>query len=59
MTRNGFSPQRLALLAMMTALVFVSNYLRVTMPINIGGTTSFTLANIMCCLSGRSAGSPF
>ena len=37
---------------MMTALVFVSNYLRVIMPIAIGGRTSFTLANIMCCLSG-------
>lgn len=42
----------LAMLGMMTALVFVSNYLRVTMPIAIGGRTSFTLANIMCCLSG-------
>ncbi|MBR3640549.1 MAG: ECF transporter S component [Oscillibacter sp.] len=42
----------LALLGMMTALVFVSNFLRITMPITIGGTTSFTLANIMCCLSG-------
>ena len=40
------------MLGMMTALVFVSNYLRVTMPIAIGGRTSFTLANIMCCLSG-------
>ncbi len=37
---------------MMCALVFVSNYLRITMPIAIGGRTSFTLANIMCCLSG-------
>lgn len=52
MTKRGITPQRLALLAMMTALVFVSNYLRITMPINIGGNTSFTLANIMCCLSG-------
>lgn len=43
---------RLAVLAMMAALVFVSNYLRITIPINIGGNTSFTLANIMCCLSG-------
>ena len=40
------------MLGMMTALVFVSNYLRITMPIAIGGRTSFTLANIMCCLSG-------
>lgn len=43
---------KIAVLAMMAALVFVSNYLRITMPINIGGNTSFTLANIMCCLSG-------
>lgn len=46
------STLKIAVLAMMTALVFVSNYLRVTMPIAIGGNTSFTLANIMCCLSG-------
>lgn len=46
------SIEKLTLLGMMTALVFVSNYLRVTMPIAIGGRTSFTLANIMCCLSG-------
>lgn len=44
--------EKLTLLGMMTALVFVSNYLRITMPIAIGGRTSFTLANIMCCLSG-------
>ena len=39
---------KLTMLGMMTALVFVSNYLRITMPIAIGGRTSFTLANIMC-----------
>ena len=43
---------KLTALGMMCALVFVSNYLRITMPIAIGGRTSFTLANIMCCLSG-------
>ena len=43
---------RLAALAMMTALVFVSNYLRITIPINIGGNTTLTQANILCCLSG-------
>ena len=40
------------MLGMMTALVFASNYARITMPIAIGGKTSFTLANIVCCLSG-------
>jgi len=44
--------QQLCVLGMLTALVFASNYMRVTMPIAIGGRTSFTLANIMCCLSG-------
>ena len=49
---NQKSINRLTALGMMCALVFVSNYLRITMPIAIGGRTSFTLANIMCCLSG-------
>lgn len=43
---------KLCLTAMMTALVFLSNYLRITMPIAVGGVTAFTLANIMCALSG-------
>ena len=49
---NQKSINKLTALGMMCALVFVSNYLRITMPIAIGGRTSFTLANIMCCLSG-------
>ena len=49
---NQKSVNKLTALGMMCALVFVSNYLRITMPIAIGGRTSFTLANIMCCLSG-------
>ena len=44
--------QKLCLLGMMTALVFASNYMRIIMPIAIGGRTAFTLANIICCLSG-------
>lgn len=43
---------KLCLTAMMTALVFLSNYLRIIMPIAVGGVTAFTLANIMCALSG-------
>lgn len=52
MRSRSNSTLKLAVLAMMTALVFASNYLRITMPIPIAGNTSFTLANIMCCLSG-------
>ncbi len=43
---------KLCVCAMMTAIVFVGNYLRVTMPVPLGGVTSFTLANILCALSG-------
>ena len=43
---------KLCVTAMMTALVFLSNYLRITMPIAVGGVTAFTLANILCALSG-------
>ena len=50
--KERFTTQKLVLLGMMAALVFASNYARITMPIAIGGKTSFTLANIVCCLSG-------
>lgn len=43
---------KLCTAAMMTAIVFVGNFLRVTMPVPLGGVTSFTLANILCALSG-------
>lgn len=50
--QRSFSTRKLALLGMMTAVVFAGNYARVTMPLAIAGQTSFTLANILCCLSG-------
>lgn len=43
---------KLCAAAMMTAIVFVGNFLRVTMPVPLGGVTSFTLANILCALAG-------
>ena len=43
---------RLCVAAAMAAIVFVSNYLRITMPVAVGGVTAFTLANILCALSG-------
>ena len=36
----------------MAALTIVSSAIRITMPIDIAGTTSFHLGNIMCALSG-------
>lgn len=50
--KEKFSVQKLAVLGMMAALVFAGNFARVTMPVAIAGRTSFTLANILCCLSG-------
>ena len=37
---------KLCAAAMMTAIVFAGNFLRITMPVPIGGVTAFTLANI-------------
>ena len=39
-------------IATMTAIVFLGNYLRIKIPVPLGGVTSFTLANIFCALSG-------
>lgn len=50
--RERMSTQRLALLGMMTALVFAGNYARIVLPVPVGGVPSFTLANILCVLSG-------
>lgn len=38
--------------ALMAALTAVGSALRITLPLDIGGTTSFHLGNIMCALSG-------
>lgn len=43
---------KLCATAMMIAIVFVGNYLRIKIPVSLGGVTSFTLANIFCALSG-------
>jgi len=51
-SKNHQALLKLCAAAVMTAIVFVGNYLRVTIPISLGGVTSFTLANILCALSG-------
>ncbi len=50
--KQTFTTRKLAYMGLMTALVFASNYARIIMPVSIGGNTAFTLANIVCCLSG-------
>lgn len=51
-TNNHEKLLKLCAAAMMAAIVFVGNFLRVTMPVPVGGVTAFTLANILCALSG-------
>ena len=46
------STKRIVLTAMMAALTIVGSAIRITIPIDIAGTTSFHLGNIMCALSG-------
>lgn len=51
-TKNRNTVLKICVTAVMAAIVFVGNYLRITMPIAVGGVTAFTLANILCALSG-------
>ena len=44
--------RNLTFLGMMTALVFAGNFARIVIPVPVGGVPSFTLANILCALSG-------
>ena len=45
--------EALASVVPITLIVLILSLIHIfTMPIAIGGRTSFTLANIMCCLSG-------
>ena len=50
--RQKISTKRIAIAALMAALTIVGSAIRITMPIDIAGTTSFHLGNIMCALSG-------
>ncbi len=46
------SVKKLTLTALLAALTCVSSAIRVTIPLDIAGTTSFHLGNILCALSG-------
>jgi len=50
--KQTISTKRIVLAALMAALTVVGSALRITIPIDIGGNTSFHLGNIMCSLSG-------
>lgn len=50
--KQPISTKRIVLTALMAALTVAGSALRITIPIDIGGNTSFHLGNIMCALSG-------
>ena len=52
MKKQAITTKHLVLTALLAALTVAGSTLRVTLPIDIAGTTSFHLGNIMCALSG-------
>ena len=50
--KQTISTKKIVLTALMAALTIVGSAIRITMPIDIAGTASFHLGNIMCALSG-------
>ena len=53
------STKKIVMTALMAALTVAGSSLRVTIPVDIAGTTSFHLGNIMCALSGILLGPGF
>ena len=50
--KQKISTRKIVFVALMAALTVAGSAIRVTLPIDIAGTTSFHLGNIMCALSG-------
>lgn len=50
--KQPISTKRIVVAALMAALTVAGSALRITLPLDIAGTTSFHLGNIMCALSG-------
>lgn len=50
--KSAVSTRKIVFTALMAALTIVGSALRITIPVDIAGTTSFHLGNIMCALGG-------
>ena len=50
--KQPISTKKIVLTALLAALTVAGSAIRVTIPVDIAGTTSFHLGNIMCALSG-------
>lgn len=46
------STKRIAMAGLMAALTVIGSWMRIKIPVDIGGSTAFHLGNIMCALSG-------
>ena len=51
-TNQKISTRKIVFAALMAALTCVGSAIRITLPLDIAGTTSFHLGNIFCALSG-------
>ncbi len=51
-SKQTISTKKLVLTGLMAALVLLGSWLRITLPVDLAGTTSFHLGNIFCALSG-------
>ncbi len=50
--KSTITTKKIVITALLAALTVVGSAIRVTIPIDIGGNTSFHLGNIMCALAG-------
>ena len=50
--KQSISTRKIVFTALMAALTVAGSAIRVTLPVDIAGTTAFHLGNIMCALSG-------
>lgn len=52
MKNHPFTVKKLVLTGLLAAMTVAGSALRITLPLDIAGTTSFHLGNILCALSG-------
>jgi uncharacterized membrane protein len=50
--KKHITTKKIVFVALLAALTTAGSYARITIPLDIAGTTSFHLGNIMCALSG-------
>ena len=50
--KKKLTTRKIVWTALMAALTVIGSYIRIVMPISIGGSTAFHLGNIFCALSG-------